>query len=94
MAIINGTNFDNKLQGTLLADTINGFGGQDILFGYGGDDILDGGPGLDVLVGGVGNDLYILDGPDFVAEGPNEGIDTIRTNGGITRASHLSMWKT
>ena len=63
--------------------SINGFGGDDRIFGFGGNDILVGGPGIDLLVGGVGNDLYIWDGADNVVEGPNEGIDTIQSTGGV-----------
>ncbi|CAN5325808.1 calcium-binding protein [soil metagenome] len=47
MAIINGNNANNTLDGTAAGDEINGFGGNDILFGNSGLDILNGGNGND-----------------------------------------------
>lgn len=60
MAIINGTNGSDLLQGTLVSDTINGFGGGDFISGNSGNDTLNGGTGNDFLIGGIGNDR--LDG--------------------------------
>lgn len=63
MAIINGNDLDNVLNGDLDAninDTINGFGGNDVLLGLSGNDRLFGGAGADQLLGGSGADL--LDG--------------------------------
>lgn len=57
MAIINGTNTNNTLIGTSLADVIRGNGGQDYIDGGDGDDNIDGGNGNDTLKGGLGNDL-------------------------------------
>lgn len=62
MALINGTNLNNSLSGTALADVINGFDGNDTLYGQGGDDQLFGGNGNDVLNGGAGADF--MDGGD------------------------------
>jgi len=47
MAIINGTNNNDTLTGTIAADTINGLAGNDQLTGGLGNDTLDGGAGLD-----------------------------------------------
>src|SRR5882672_4648974 len=57
MAIIIGTNGDDKLIGTSGDDTIIGNDGNDILIGNNGDDTLDGGAGNDTLIGGQGIDL-------------------------------------
>ncbi len=59
MAIINGNELDNWLDGAADADTINGFGGNDRLRGGAGNDVLDGGGGNDRLYGGYGDDTLI-----------------------------------
>jgi Ca2+-binding RTX toxin-like protein len=48
MAIINGSENPETLQGTAGADTINGFGGNDWLIGLAGADDLVGGDGIDI----------------------------------------------
>lgn len=60
MAVINGTNLPNLLQGTVFADTINGLNGDDMIWGFDGSDLLSGGFGDDTISGGSGNDT--LDG--------------------------------
>ncbi len=50
-AVVDGTGFNDTLQGIEDADTLNGLGGQDTLVGRGGDDLLNGGDGADVLYG-------------------------------------------
>ena len=57
MAIIQGNNLNNFLNGTPVNDTINGLGGNDVLNGLAGNDVLNGGLGNDSLVGGIGNDV-------------------------------------
>jgi Ca2+-binding RTX toxin-like protein len=57
MAVINGNNLPNILNGTAGNDTINGFGGPDVLRGFAGDDVLNGGNGNDTLIGAAGNDF-------------------------------------
>src|SRR5882672_8350330 len=77
MAIIKGTNGDDKLIGTSGNDTIIGLDGNDLLFGGAGDDLLLGGNGDDTLHGGAGNDTLL----------GGQGVDLARfTNatGGIT----------
>ncbi|MDJ0712964.1 MAG: calcium-binding protein [Prochloraceae cyanobacterium] len=54
MAIVNGTNRDDRLFGTSGADTVNGFAGNDLLVGRNGNDRLNGGGGNDILNGGFG----------------------------------------
>ncbi|MDQ3124245.1 MAG: hypothetical protein M3Q74_01385 [Pseudomonadota bacterium] len=51
LAVVDGTGFNDTLQGIEDADTINGLGGQDTLVGRGGNDTLNGGDGNDVLYG-------------------------------------------
>jgi Ca2+-binding RTX toxin-like protein len=77
---IRGTDGDDHLFGTELADLMNGFAGNDELFGKGGNDNMHGDAGNDVLDGGEGNDS--LDGglddandSDFLDGG--NGIDTV-----------------
>jgi Ca2+-binding RTX toxin-like protein len=64
--VVTGTDDANTLYGhALVADEINGFGGDDALSGLGGDDGLYGGDGNDVLRGGTGADeLYGDNGID------------------------------
>lgn len=53
---INGSSFDDVLQGNDVANTLVGGAGNDTLNGGGGDDTLRGGVGADALDGGAGND--------------------------------------
>jgi Ca2+-binding RTX toxin-like protein len=64
---LNGTSFNDHIQGGSGVDTIHGFGGNDYLGGGAGGDYLEGGTGDDTLDGGIGNDA--LDG--------SEGDDTL-----------------
>jgi Ca2+-binding RTX toxin-like protein len=78
--LVTGTDDDEELIGTRIADTILGLGGSDTLIGGGGNDLLDGGVGSDSLIGGSGDDNYVVDDwGDEVVEAPNEGVDTITT---------------
>jgi Ca2+-binding RTX toxin-like protein len=81
MAIINGSDSDERLFGTDQDDTIRGFGGSDFLVGFDGNDLLDGGAGADLMVGGNGHDDYVVDNTgDVIAEGTGGGFDTVRTS--------------
>ena len=60
MAILNGTNKADTLNGTAQNDSIFGDNGNDIINGGAGDDIIDGGNGSDTITGGAGND--VIDG--------------------------------
>lgn len=62
MANITGSEFDDDLLGTAVADSINGLEGDDTISAGGGNDVLLGGLGNDVLDGGEGGDT--LDGGD------------------------------
>ena len=66
MALIEGTNGPDALNGTAFADRIYGYGGNDVLRGFDGNDRLYGGAGNDKLVGGNGiNDYYGGSGADW-----------------------------
>jgi serralysin len=56
MAIIDGNNLDNVMEGTSGADTISGFGGNDTLLGLGGNDLFFGRNGNDTINGGANFD--------------------------------------
>jgi Ca2+-binding RTX toxin-like protein len=47
----------NQMQGSAWNDILDGVGGNDRLIGFGGNDALDGGEGDDLLQGGVGSDM-------------------------------------
>ncbi|WP_395688121.1 calcium-binding protein [Caenimonas koreensis] len=79
MAFLPGTDGNDNLSGTSLADTIFGFAGFDTLSGSGGNDSIDGGEDDDVIYGGAGNDTLLgANGLDSI--GGDAGDDTI--NGG------------
>jgi Ca2+-binding RTX toxin-like protein len=54
--VVNGTEGNDYLGGTAVAEKMYGLGGNDTLYGSGGGDLLDGGAGDDSLQGGDGND--------------------------------------
>jgi VCBS repeat-containing protein len=59
-----GTNFNDTLNGSSLADILMGGGGNDAINGNAGDDTLIGGLGKDALTGGLGADSFV-----FIAAG-------------------------
>lgn len=79
MALIEGDENSNTLNGTAEDDAIYGYGAGDLLQGHGGNDSLYGGDGNDLLNGGLGNDLLdggaggataaYYDGPNLVGPG-------------------------
>jgi len=56
MAIINGSNKADTINGTAGDDRIFGDNGNDSLYGGAGNDYIDGGNGSDLISGGAGND--------------------------------------
>ena len=75
-AVIEGSNSDNSLYGTMNDDIIRGKGEKDNLFGIEGNDDISGGSGNDFVQGDSGNDvLNGDDGNDYVQGG--SGLDTI-----------------
>ena len=75
-AVIEGSDSDNSLYGTMNDDTITGKGENDNLFGIEGNDDISGGSGNDFIQGDSGNDvLKGDDGNDYVQGG--SGLDSI-----------------
>ena len=75
-----GTEQDETLKGTDLANLISGGAGNDKLYGNGGDDRLIGGEGNDRLEGGKGNDVYVFSkghGQDSLYDPYNDSGDRI-----------------
>lgn len=75
---IEGSNFDDQLDGGNSADTLFGMGGNDkivggnagdTLDGGAGDDLLEGGNDSDTLSGGTGNDRLLGDNGSDVLDG-------------------------
>ncbi|WP_112663613.1 calcium-binding protein [Microvirga flavescens] len=60
---VTGTNRNDRLVGSDLADAINGLAGNDKIDGKGGDDVINGGLGKDILTGGAGKDTFVFDTP-------------------------------
>ncbi len=54
---VDGTDGDDVLVGSAVADTLSGGDGDDEIFGLAGDDVLNGDDGDDTLHGGDGNDV-------------------------------------
>ncbi|HYX16101.1 MAG TPA: hypothetical protein VE944_17375 [Nostoc sp.] len=59
MAILQGTNADDTLNGGGGNDSLNGGLDDDLLFGNAGNDTINGADGSDVIFGGNGNDNLI-----------------------------------
>ncbi|CAM2747964.1 Hemolysin-type calcium-binding repeat-containing protein [Pseudomonas gessardii] len=51
--------YNKAIEGTTLADNLNGTSGRDLMFGQAGNDTLSGGGGNDLLHGGAGNDTLL-----------------------------------
>ncbi|MCX7155038.1 MAG: hypothetical protein NTW45_01170, partial [Rhodocyclales bacterium] len=92
---LDGTEGDDVIIGTGLADRIAGFGGNDVLYGLDGFDRLDGGAGNDVLeanpsgavtlIGGTGQDRINLHGANnTLVYAVGDGGDAIKTAGGVS----------
>jgi len=74
--VINGTDGDDPILGTNLAELINAGEGDDIVTASGGNDEVYGGEGDDTVSGGSGHDtIYGEDGDDQLAGG--SGNDTV-----------------
>ena len=72
---ITGTDGDDRLFGSYLADTINALGGDDLMVGFDGNDVLNGGAGDDTIQADDGNDTLNGDsGNDYLAGGVGDDI--------------------
>ncbi|WP_137909689.1 beta strand repeat-containing protein, partial [Dolichospermum planctonicum] len=70
-----------SFDGTTGNDWIKAGTGNDDLTSGDGNDTLNGGAGADLLIGGKGNDTYVVDNVgDVIAEGLNQGIDTVESS--------------
>ncbi len=78
---LNGTPFEDWLQGNGGGDTLNGLAGNDLLEGGTGTDTMNGGDGNDTMTGGADNDTANGGaGNDVVNYTIGDGTDTV--NGG------------
>src|SRR5215510_3498645 len=89
MAVIIGTNKNDKLIGTAGNDIIFGLDGNDFLFGGAGNDLLLGGNGNDTLLGGDGNDSLCGGNGDDTLDG-GAGNDTLHGGQGVDLAVYTS----
>jgi len=81
---VDGSNFDDRIEGDGGANLIRGFNGNDTLIGGGGDDFIAGGGGNDRLFGGSDNDnLFGGDLADVLFG--QDGNDTISGDSGNDR---------
>lgn len=64
MAVITGTEGDDRLVGTAQSDDIIGYGGNDTLIAYGRSDSLFGGTGDDLLVAALTGIMYGMEDND------------------------------
>lgn len=62
---LSGTNFNDTLIGSTVANIFDGFGGNDILFGIVGNDTLRGGTGSDTILDWFGGNDIIDGGEEF-----------------------------
>lgn len=88
-AVIDGSDSDNSLYGTMAGDTIRGKGESDNLFGITGNDDISGGSGSDFIQGDSGNDNLKGDGGNDYVQG-GSGIDTI--DGGLGNDTLISSF--
>ncbi len=92
-----GTNDDDRITGSMTADTILAYDGDDFIDSFAGNDTIRGGEGSDQLEGGAGatgsdddalfggpgpDSLYGYGGDDLLAGGPGtDTIDATETSG-------------
>ncbi|MFM8367918.1 MAG: hypothetical protein ACKOBL_04775 [Chloroflexota bacterium] len=55
---LTGTDGNDLILASSVADTINGMGGSDCIVGGGGDDVIDAGADADLCLGGDGKDTF------------------------------------
>ncbi|MHA6689751.1 calcium-binding protein [Devosia sp. A449] len=83
-SVIDGTDGDDLLVGTMCADDIVGGNGDDLIDGRAGHDVIAGGSGNDHIVAGAGNDIVFGgDGQDIIFGG--SGNDTLSGGAGDDR---------
>lgn len=83
-----GSDFNDTIIGSGVANTLRGGLGADYLIGLGGDDVLVGGSGAaNSLQGGVGDDVYVVSANDTIVEAAGEGLDVVQTSNASQRLS-------
>ena len=81
------TEGNDNITGSIIADTIDGLGGNDVIDGRGGEDLLSGGEGNDRLLGNVGDDTLNGDaGADTLIGGA--GADALNGGAGFDTADY------
>ncbi len=72
--------FENLI-GTNFNDTLTGSSVANVIFGLDGNDAIDGGAGADLMIGGNGSDVYKVDNVgDVVDETGTDGADTVASS--------------
>jgi Ca2+-binding RTX toxin-like protein len=93
---VRGTGLGDNLTGSLVANVLEGRGGNDTLSGLAGDDALDGGDNDDLLIGGLGADTLIggagIDTASYAASAAGVSVflfDAIDETGGDAAGDRL-----
>jgi Ca2+-binding RTX toxin-like protein len=83
---IRGTNFDDILRGSAVAERLEGRDGNDLLDGRGGNDRLRGENGNDTLIGGAGDDyLEAGSGTDSIDGGAGRNTLSYADDDGVSQ---------
>jgi Ca2+-binding RTX toxin-like protein len=94
---LDGTEGEDDIVGTGLADRIDGRAGSDFIHGLDGNDTITGGRGTDALYGGLGDDIYVLNkGDGATSNGIWTGIaESLSDDGGddtVRFAADVGTW--
>jgi Ca2+-binding RTX toxin-like protein len=80
----------DTINGSYMAETISGLGGDDFLYGFAGNDRLDGGAGNDRLEDSFGDDVFVYalgGGDDVISQlGWYGAVDILELGAGISTA--------
>jgi Ca2+-binding RTX toxin-like protein len=72
---IDGTETDDILIGSAIADDIKGYDGNDVITGLDNDDLIDAGGGDNQVFGNAGNDIIRSDDGNDLLYGDTEALD-------------------
>jgi Ca2+-binding RTX toxin-like protein len=88
--VLSGDAGADFLRGEDGNDALVGGDGNDTLYGGNGNDLVDGGTGNDLMYGNLGDDVFWVDSAsDRVAEGTNQGVDTVMASVSHTLATNV-----